>query len=435
MAYDRFLIAPLNTGWQNDVKPWLTPDDSFQTLNNAYVWRGRVRKRFGGEYTGLGAPAGMGSYYSRLAINLPKTDDNGDATGFVGGHVWKSGQAFTIGTDIFTVISDAPGAQDMQTNSTTATVFTYDVTSGAYKIQGSTHTTDIYFYPSTPVMGITNYQVGPVNDQPSFAFDTQFSYTYTGNRWQVADAVQVWHGNDHQFFWSTNWLGLLPGENAIFTTNFNATVGTPTANDDDIFFWDNTTATWEDFSVFTVFQSAVGGIAPFPFVSTALMIFPFKGHLLLLNTIENDGVLPYLTASKNTQFAQRCRYSHYGSPFVTNAWLEPNASITAAPFDFRFGDGGGYIDAATDEAIVSAEFIKDRLIVYFEESTWEIVYTGNEVMPFCWQKINTELGSQSTFSTVPFDKMVLTIGNVGVHACTGANVERIDGKYPTRFIK
>ena len=90
----------------------------------------------------------------------------------------------------------------------------------------------------------------------------------------------------------------------------------------------------------------------------------------------------------------------------------------------------GFIDATTEEAIVSAEFIKDRLIVYFERSTWELAYTGNEIQPFNWYKINTELRSESTFSTVPFDKIVLSIGNTGIHACSGANVERSDAKIP-----
>jgi hypothetical protein len=101
----------------------------------------------------------------------------------------------------------------------------------------------------------------------------------------------------------------------------------------------------------------------------------------------------------------------------------------------RVSDGGGWIDATTDEEIVSAEFIKDRLIVYFERSTWELVYTLNQVQPFLWQKINTELGSEGTYSTVPFDKVVLTIGNTGIHACNGANVERIDNKIPDEIFK
>ena len=91
---------------------------------------------------------------------------------------------------------------------------------------------------------------------------------------------------------------------------------------------------------------------------------------------------------------------------------------------------GNAIDASTMESIVTVEFVKDRLIVFFERSTWEFVYTGNQAYPFVWQKINTELGAESTNSIVPFDKVCIGVGNVGIHACNGSNVERIDDKIP-----
>jgi hypothetical protein len=49
---NRFFIAPYdeNSGQQNNIKPWLIPDNAFETLSNAYVFRGRVRKRFGSRY-------------------------------------------------------------------------------------------------------------------------------------------------------------------------------------------------------------------------------------------------------------------------------------------------------------------------------------------------------------------------------------------------
>ena len=54
MATDRFLIAPIdeNSGLQKNVLPWLIPDNAFSEFNNAYVFRGRVRKRFGSRWTG-----------------------------------------------------------------------------------------------------------------------------------------------------------------------------------------------------------------------------------------------------------------------------------------------------------------------------------------------------------------------------------------------
>jgi hypothetical protein len=74
--------------------------------------------------------------------------------------------------------------------------------------------------------------------------------------------------------------------------------------------------------------------------------------------------------------------------------------------------------------------LKDVLIVKFERSSWRIVYTGNEVLPFVFQKINTELGAESTFSLVPFDQGVFAVGNVGITTDSGVNVERIDQKIP-----
>jgi len=45
----KFLIGYVgnDNGLQTDLKPWLLPDNAFSSLNNAYVFRGRVRKRFG----------------------------------------------------------------------------------------------------------------------------------------------------------------------------------------------------------------------------------------------------------------------------------------------------------------------------------------------------------------------------------------------------
>jgi hypothetical protein len=142
------------------------------------------------------------------------------------------------------------------------------------------------------------------------------------------------------------------------------------------------------------------------------------------------GVSNYLT-STNTQYVNRCRFSIFGSPFDPAAWLEANqVYLPALGGTLLKAEGGGYIDAATEEAIVSAEFIKDRLIVYFENSTWELAYTGNQELPFDWQKINTEFGAEGTYATVPFDKVILTVGTNGITACNGSNVDRIDQNIP-----
>jgi hypothetical protein len=425
MAFDRFLIAPFGEGWRTDLRPWLIPDEAFQQLNNAYVFRGRVRKRFGSKLMGFGATSSQDEQlFSRLRINIDTTDGSGDASGTVPGDIFGIGQLFSIGASIYTVDHTGTPAAMLSTDGTTITA-SYNTSTGAYVFLGAPINTTVWFYPAEPVMGLTQYQGAPINNWPAYAFDTQFAYVFAGGFWQRSGTGSnpIWHGTNDQYYWATNWEGLNQSTQYMFVTNFNATIGTPGANDDPIWYFDG--ATWAKFDAdYTVFNAAGN------FIFTARIILPFKNRLVMLNTVEQ-----LADNSSNSAYQQRARYCHYGSPFSGGpidssgsnpfAWLEKNQTNGA-----NKADGGGFIDAATDEAIVSAEFIKDRLIVYFERSTWELAYTGNQVYPFTWQKINTELGSEATFSSVPFDKTILTIGNTGVHACNGANVERIDNKIP-----
>lgn len=427
MAFDRFIIAPFNSGLQTDQRPWLIPDDAFALLQNAYVFRSRVRKRFGARYTGTGWSSALTQpLFSRASILVATTDGAGAASGTVPGSVFKVGQQFSIGNEIFTVV--VTGTPSVMKTTGASTVHTYNTSNGAFVFAGAAAATGVYFYPSEPIMGLTDFVSGVFNDQPAFAFDTQFAYTFSGGFWNQpwAGTNPVWHGGNNKFYWIANWLGLDDSIQVMFVSNFNATVGAnPPATDDPLWTYNApTTAQW---TIFTPYINPGVANAPRtgPFVQTARIILPFKNRLLLLNTIENNGTSPY-TTSTNTAYPNRCRFSKFGSPFDVDAWYQPNARDNAG----NVSTGSSFVDASTDEQIISAEFIKDRLIVYFERSTWELVWTGNQVGPFVWQKINTELGSEGTFSTVPFDKVVLTMGTTGVHACNGANVERIDTKIP-----
>ncbi|MDD5551239.1 MAG: hypothetical protein PHS34_08270, partial [Candidatus Omnitrophica bacterium] len=401
-----FLIGPITSGLKTDVKPWLLPEDAFERLQNAYLYEGRIRKRFGSTYTGTG-----GQLFSRLRIALEGgsgvgiTDEFGNATAAlpnkVPGNIFKVGQLFSIGTEIFTVnVVGTPAI--MLTTGTPRITNTFNTDTGEYVFRGAAADTQIYFYPCEPVMGLTFFETNTLNNNPAIAFDTQFAYKFSGTAWDRVGPTSgsYFHGTNYNFFKATNWHGATGDVNMLFVSNFNATYTTPSANDDSMWRYDGTTLTgWTQFAPVVI----VGA----NFVKTAKIILPFKDRLVLLNTIENNGGGG---GGTNAAFPNRCRYSHNGSPFAANAFYEPNQVNS---------DGGGHQDAPTREEIVSAEFIKDRLIVYFEKSTWELASTSNQVKPFTWQKINAELGSESTFSSVPFDKAILTIGTTGVHACNG----------------
>jgi len=407
---DRFLIAPFESGLVKNMEPWLTPEDSFEQLNNAYVFRGKVKKRFGSKYTGSGGSEGFEQLKSRLRIQVDTTDGSGNCnTSPIPGAIFKVGQLYSIADEIFTVVDVSAGAQDLLTTGS-ATVATFNITTKTLIINGAGATKAVYFYPSEPVMGFAMHEKGTINDHTAYAYDTQFAYKFASTYWVRAGA-QTYTGDNTQYFWTTNWDGLTPETTAMFSTNFH---------EDDYMRYTLEGTTWTEFKP----QYNVNGTATLYNIKTARIILPFKNRLILLNTVETKA-----NATTYTSYTNRCRYSHNGSPlgtFPTSAWYESGEVGYT---------GAGYLDAPTEESIIAAEFIKDRLIVYFERSTWELAYTANEVLPFVWQKLNTELGSESTFSSVPFDKHILNVGANGIHACNGLNVERIDSKIPDELFK
>lgn len=479
----RFLIAPLESGLQNNVSSWLIPDDAFQRLDNAYIYKGRIRKRFGSTYTGT-ATTNLGKQLaSRVRVKVGTTDGSGDLAGSVPGAKFKIGQQFSIDTALYTVVTVGAVQDMLQTVATTTA--TFSTTNGAYAFVGAPATKDVYFYPNEPIMGLAQYEPLSVNDKDTYAFDTQFAYKYSGGSW-LRNGTTVWTGSDSNFFWTALWNGANTSDYHLFVTNFNAA--------DPIYDFDGTT--WTAFK--PKFTMAGAG----NYVKTCRLIFPFKDRLILLNTTEAN-----TTDSANLRYPARCRYSHNGVSFpaaptllgTTNAagalsgtvaapWfvgqkfsiantvytvvsavagaqsMGKTDGTTTATFNISTGDyvfngapinspvyfystgyspwlehgepgwsGGGWIDASTDEEIMSAEFIRDRLIVYFTNSTWELVYTGTATQPFVWQKLNTELGSGSQFSPVSFDTAILNFGTTAIHACTGAFVDRVDAKIPQQI--
>lgn len=410
MPLDRFFIGPFegNSGIQRDLKPFMIMNEAFESLNNAYVFRGRVRKRFGSRWLGDTVSS------TRLRILVGTTDSSGDLSDTIPGKVPLTtfGQQFSISDKTYTVRSLGTPTTLLQDGTTT--VATFDTDTGGFVFTGAPALSDVYYYPSLPVMGLATFENSAIDITPTIAFDTQFSYSYvSGSGWKFIDTAitpgaNIWTGNNSQLFWTTTYVGANAFDYVLFATNFNESEPNYMRflfNNAGTYQWDN----------FRPQISATGTSAPI-YLDAALILIPFKNRLLAFNTWENEN-------GTQRHYANRMRYSAIGSPLASDAWRQ----------DID-GQGGG-LDCPTNEAIVSAQFIKDRLLVFLDQSTWEIVYTGNQIQPFTWQQINTELGVESTFSTVPFDKVVVAIGNLGVIGCTGTNVERIDEKIPDEVFK
>lgn len=405
MPTQRFLIAPYTSGLTKDLKPWLIPEDAFETLNNLYVWRGRVKKRVGSALLFGTTPSANAQLLSRFRINIDTTDGSGNAAGTVPGDIFKVGQMFSIGLQMFTV--QATGTPVVMLN-TGIGAGTYNTTTGVYSFTGATAATDIYFYPAEPAMGFGVLDTSTINFERYIGFDTQFAYEYQASGgWQrLATGAALWTGSDSDFFYSSMYRSLLANDLALFTTN-----NTPSSTGDGIRYFEGSTNTWYQLS--QSYSPAANTL-----ILGARIVIQFQNRLILLSTWEQPGSATVI------QYVNRARWSRLGSPTNVNSWYDG----TSGNYDL-----GGNLDASTQQQIISAQVFRNRLIVYFERSTWELVYTGNEISPFKWQNINIELGAESTFSLIPFDKGLLGIGEVGIHTCNGLNVERIDNQVPDQI--
>jgi hypothetical protein len=425
VSVDRFLIANTRIGMEKDLEPFLLPNDAYPDLEDCYLFRGRVKKRDG--YRLLG----------RLNRQIGTTDGTGHASITLQNIPLNSGiSSFIVGAEFFqdggaggTLLTNGPGSANL------------NLASGLLTITGAPINTAIFYFPGLPVLGLQTEETITINQTSLVAFDQAFAYLYNNSSSKFVDAsfykttlnVVNWTGPNYQQFYTSNYA------DALWATNFNAgfqgiSEATTAASGDGIRWFDEDQSGWVNFLP-PITGANTNGTGT-TYLMGCLIIVPYKNRLVCLNTIEGSSY----STSPTLSFQQRARWSQNGTPYNTKDQSTGNAP---KPTNFQGGQDsknqawssdvvgkGGYIDAPTNEAIVAAEFVKDTLIVYFERSTWNLRYTGNELLPFIWEKINTELGSESTFSTVPFDAFCIGMGNVGIHACDTVNVQRIDDKIP-----
>jgi len=410
-----------DTGLFTYFEPFLAPEKAFPVMEDCYAWRGRIRRRQG--YTFLGrlrrslttiamgniTAAGAGTFDFNIftGLGLLVTEPNANIelgsltpiTIAIGAPISQSLTNAT-GTQTMTVVGAGPITAATINYATGVLSITF---SGAAGVSAATFTGA--YYPGLPVMGLPTRQILTNTDTELDAFDTKYAYQFVNGTGLFQElpstAPTTWQGADHNLFWTTNYY-LLTNNNLFWTTNFNKS-GTP----DPIRYYDGTT--W------TTFAPTINGGNE---LHQALILLPYKNRLLAFNTYEGA------TLAASTQFPQRLRFSQNGDPTdQVNGWRDDIVGR------------GGFIDAPTNEPIVSTEFIKDTLVVKFRQSSWKILYTGNETLPFVWQKINTELGAQSTFSNVPFDRGIFTVGTTGITTDDSVNVERIDQVIPNQVFK
>jgi hypothetical protein len=171
----------------------------------------------------------------------------------------------------------------------------------------------------------------------------------------------------------------------------------------------------------------------------ARMMLPFKDRLLFFGpVIQSSGGSPIYLPDVVI-------FSQNGTPFYTSSFtgdvsfgttvfhpvLVPTGMVATSNAWFEDQTGyGGYIAAGIDEPMLTCATNEDALILGFQNSQTRFVYTGNDIIPFNFYLISTELGSRSTFSVINMGKNVLTMGDRGFVGASQVSADRFDEEIP-----
>lgn len=156
-----------------------------------------------------------------------------------------------------------------------------------------------------------------------------------------------------------------------------------------------------------------------------LILMPFRGTFIAMGTWEQAA-----NAASPSNFPQRIRWSTFsGTPFYANPVPFDQTSDPLA-WVSNVNGRGGFLDVVTAEEIISAGNQQETILLGFERSQRRLVPTGSVINPFIIQMVNPEFGTTGTFSTIPLDRGVLSIGDYGFIIATSYNAQRFDLKIP-----
>lgn len=197
--------------------------------------------------------------------------------------------------------------------------------------------------------------------------------------------------------------------------------------------------------------SEIGTIGDLPpgiyYLVGARMIVPYKDRLLFL------GAVVQCTGSISGQIAgvyylqDTIIFSQNGTPYYTASFqgspLAPNpiipvltptipqamstfqAALPSAYFVDVAGFGG-FITAGYSQPLTTVGYNQDVLIIGFTTRQTKLLYTGNDLFPFNFFIVNSELGATSTFSSIVLDRGVISIGDRGITLTDQQSCQRID---------
>lgn len=405
VGYSPIYIKGMTTGLVQERQEFILPNDAYPVLQNAYIFRERIQRKKGVQFVGrLQRDITIAAFAS---LNL-LTGLEASAT-LTPGSLNIVGSLGAVWTD---PLMDGTLSRNGVPGLGTVNYITGILTGPNLNLSGT-----FSYYPNLPVMGVRTRELNTENNEQTVFFDTKYAYIYNNATMKFQEFIPgfTWSGMDFNFFWSTNYW-VTPstpfGSNAkvFWVTNFTTTDPIRySAFDQDPTVWIN----------FAPTINAAGDK-----LNQCLAMLPFRGRLLAFRTLEGTNL------ASSIECFQRIRWAAIGNPISDISSLFPVGTVNANAWRDDIRGQGGFLDIPTSQAIMAVGFVRDNLVVYCERSTWQLRYTGRSIAPFQIERVNAELGTESTFSAVQFDTSLVGIGDKGIVQCDSFKSDRIDIKIP-----
>lgn len=503
-SYQPFLIGQgqYKTGLFQYLHSWIKPEDAFDVLEDAYVYRGSLFKR-----NGMVTYPGGGYLYYIDTVQLAV--GNGFTTNFTGtlAHI-PLANGFTItfsgvtmggGTVLTATATIASGTVVLTGTLLSAFVLSvingttggYSITTTAALASGYPLMVSYTYAPTqlstplnNPIMAIKTFINQTDNTKQLVVCDTRRACFYNLttmmfvplNQIQQTDFSTVIADGTGPFTITTGWVNLAPYTVSIYD-------GTTTVTDNGIGGY----AASGNFANTTTVNYATGvitlnltGTANASYTITATLQGDYftgnntnffnatnwqpsdtaKAYLYLTNNVDRittyDGT--YLSRlNYYVQFADQATFTNgittcldikvyknslllFRPTNAKNAVLEPQSIRYSAPFLPQnlvadITGNGGLVDVPTGDWLFAASFLRDAIVIFFQDSTWLFRYSGSAFDPFRVDKLNVSRSTNAPYAAVSYDSKCTSAGNKGLIHCDGNTVERYDIAIIDQFLQ
>lgn len=430
MTHEPLTINKFKTGLVQSQPNQVLVDDAFPVLQNAFVFRNTVQRRYSWRtigrlrrvFTGLvianSSPSPWSLLPSVYALLTPPITVEANS------QMQPGSLVITIhaGPDVTytdngngVLVSATPGASGNVIYTTGAAA----LTSTIQAIGGFPVTVAFNYFPNLPAMGIFDRNTA-TNTIENVFFDTKYAYdkivnggfeeflpgtTWTLSDWNLPSYANYWQDDlNRPIFWMTSNQGS-GGQPIRYTNGVTA---------------------WYDFTPAIGGPLTAANVAPDPNSNTlwqCKFLVPFRGRLFAFNTYEgiySGGI------GGSIQKRARVRCCGVGNPFTKNSAI---VTTTVSNTWLDTTEGLGYFeDLPTTEEIIGVWSTMNQIIIKTNTKTWVLSYVGINFTPFKIDLLDESLGSASGFGSVNMGGYIAGVGDRSMTNSSPTSVVSIDEK-------